>query len=223
MQLRPPLGIFGGTFDPIHNGHIFPVLQAAEQTQIQSIALMPNYLPAHKQAAHSSSEHRLAMVRLICQQYPIFYPESWEIDQAKVSYSVETLRAFRQRLPDTPLCFFIGSDSLCNLPGWYQWQELLNLCHFVVCRRDSESDPLQRSPYRQQVETLLAEHQTIDSADLATHLNGKIYLASTSEIAMSSTQVRSLLTTGQAVENALPRSICEYIEQHKLYRQSANF
>jgi nicotinate-nucleotide adenylyltransferase len=222
MSLQAPLGIFGGTFDPIHNGHVFPILEAAEQTGINSIAMMPNFLVAHKHAAQSSSAQRLAMVKLMCAQYPIFYPEPWEIEQATVSYSVDTLHAFRQRRPDTPLCFFIGSDSLYSLPTWHRWQELLTLCHFVVCQRQCDLDQYQTSKHWPTVQQLLRQHQISQANELHTQLAGCIYLANTSEINLSSSQIREQLALGQCPNNVLPSAIYQYIEQYKLYQNSPN-
>lgn len=220
MGLKPPLGLFGGTFDPIHHGHILPALEAAKQTHIERVALMPNYIPGHKQGTHSSSEHRLAMVRLVCQQYPIFYPENWEIQQARVTYSIDTLIAFRQRNPDTPLCFFIGSDSLYTLPSWHRWDELLGLCHFVVCQRDVDLAHYQSSPHYGTLQILLSQHQTFEIKDLHQSLAGHIFLANTSLINVSSTQIRKTLSNLQQVQNLLPSAIYQYIQQYKLYQQS---
>ena len=222
MQLQPPLGIFGGTFDPIHNGHIYPIIEAAQQTRIASIALMPNFLAGHKQAAHSSSDHRLAMVKLVCEEFPVFYPEPWEIQQATVSYSVKTLHAFRHRYPTTPLCFFIGSDSLYSLPTWHRWQELLTLCHFVVCQRRCAIDKYQTSPHWPVLQQLLKQHQVTDITQLHNNLAGSIYLANTNEINLSSSQIRDMLVKGECPSDVLPSAIYQYIEQYKLYQKMAN-
>lgn len=215
--LKPPLGIFGGTFDPIHNGHIIPILAAAELTQIQSIALMPNYLPGYKQKAHSSSHHRLAMVKRLCQDYPIFYPESWEIEQAQVTYSINTLQAFKQRYPQTPLCFFIGSDSLFSLPSWHRADELLHNCHFIVCNRKVDLTQLRTSPHFATLQTWLNRYQTFDINDLHHSLAGHIYLCDTPLINISSTQIRASLANSAEATKLLPSAIYHYIQQYKLY------
>ena len=222
MQLSAPLGIFGGSFDPIHNGHIFPIIEAAKQTGIESIALMPNYLPAYKQASSTSAEHRLAMVEQLCREYPLFYPEPIEIERGCVTYSVETLQQLRQRHPDTPLCFFIGSDSLYSLPSWHRWQELLGLCHFVVCQRQCDTDRYQASPYWQQIEALLAAHKTDLPDSLHQQIAGSIYLANTVEVNLSSSEIRLQLAAGRCPANVMPSTIYQYIEQYKLYRQHQN-
>ena len=222
MSLTPPLGIFGGSFDPIHNGHIYPIIEAAKQTRITSIALMPNFLPAYKQVSSTSAEHRLAMVRQLCLQYPLFYPEPIEIEQARVTYSVETLLQLRQRYPDTPLCFFIGSDSLYSLPTWHRWQELLGLCHFVVCQRQCDAQRYQSSAHWPTIEALLAEHQTRSPDTLHQHRAGSIFMADTAQIDLSSSEIRKQLAAGQCPADVLPSAIYQYIEQYKLYQHNQN-
>jgi nicotinate-nucleotide adenylyltransferase len=222
MPLSPAIGLFGGTFDPIHNGHIYPVIAAAKLAHIDSVALMPNYIPAHKDAAQSTSQQRLAMIKLVCDEYPLFYPEPWEIEQSKVSYSVETLLAFRQRHPHSPICFFIGSDSLYSLPKWHRWQELLGLCHFIVCQREHQTPPQTDENNQIIMQRILAKHQITQVALLQQKLAGYIYLAKTPEINVSSSQIRALLVKGQNPQGLLPSAIYRYIEQFKLYQQSTN-
>ncbi|MEP7703293.1 nicotinate-nucleotide adenylyltransferase [Paraglaciecola sp. 25GB23A] len=222
MPLSPAIGLFGGTFDPIHNGHIYPVIAAAKLANIDSVALMPNYIPAHKNAAQSTSQQRLAMIKLVCDEYPLFYPEPWEIEQSKVSYSVETLLAFRQRHPHSPICFFIGSDSLYSLPKWHRWQELLGLCHFIVCQREHQTPPKAEENNQIIMQRILAKHQITQVALLQQKLAGYIYLAKTPEINVSSSQIRALLVKGQNPQGLLPSAIYRYIEQFKLYQQSTN-
>ena len=156
MQYDPPLGILGGTFDPIHNGHIFPVLEAAQKTNIHKVALMPCYLPSHKSPATASSQQRLAMVEKICEEHAIFYPEPRDIHRKKPTYTVDSLTEFKDALPNTPLCFFMGTDSLLDIFNWHNWQTLFELCHFIVCNRkgdavdklNQQSPPLYKSCYK---------------------------------------------------------------------------
>lgn len=230
MKLFPPLGVFGGTFDPIHNGHIYPVIEAAEKTHIQKVALMPCYIPTHKNLAVASSQDRLKMVDLICAEHPLFYSDSRDINRGKPTFSLDSLKEIREEMPTTPLCFFIGSDSLQNLFTWHQWPTLFELCHFVVCERNSESVKTLKSNtdesfklHGQQLQALLKKRQTDNPMDLHNSLAGHIYVANTQKFSVSSTQIRHKLTKNQSVEAFLPPKILDYIQQHKLYQTSADF
>ena len=230
MELALPLGIFGGTFDPIHNGHIFPVLEGAAKANIKKVALMPCYIPSHKDPATASSQDRLNMVELVCSEHSLFYPEPREINRGKPTYSVETLKELRKAMPTTPLCFFIGTDSLQNLFTWHDWATLFALCHFVVCKRNAGSVKelknnangsfQQQTP---QLQTLLNQRQVFDPIALHNNLAGHIYVANTQALTVSSTNIRQQSTKNQSVEDFLPPKILDYIQQHKLYQPSADF
>ena len=225
MQLTPPLGIFGGTFDPIHNGHIFPVLEGAEKANIKKIALMPCFIPSHKNPATASSEDRLKMVELVCADYPLFYPDSRDIKRGKPTFSVDSLKEIRSAMPNTPLCFFIGTDSLQNLFSWHQWETLFSLCHFVVCERKGESVKIlnSHSDNSLQLQALLNKRQTFTPMALHNSLAGHIYVANTQTLTVSSTKIRQQLNKNQSVDAFLPSKIIDYIQQHKLYQPSADF
>jgi nicotinate-nucleotide adenylyltransferase len=230
MQLASPLGIFGGTFDPIHNGHIFPVMEGAEKANIKKVALMPCYIPSHKNPAVASSEDRLNMVRLVCTDYPLFYPDSRDINRGKPTFSVDSLKELREAMPTTPLCFFIGSDSLQNLVTWHDWPTLFSLCHFIVCdRKEGSVKELDDNPdnalkmHAPQLQALLDKRQTFTPKALHNSLAGHIYIAKTHTLTVSSTQIRQQLAKNQSIESFLPPKILDYIQQHKLYQTSIDF
>ncbi|MFT6988321.1 MAG: nicotinate-nucleotide adenylyltransferase [Paraglaciecola sp.] len=225
MQLAPPLGIFGGTFDPIHNGHIFPVLEGAEKANIKKVALIPCFIPSHKDPATASSQDRLKMVELVCADHPLFYPDSRDINRGKPTFSVDSLSEIREALPTTPLCFFIGTDSLQNLCSWHNLPTLFSLCHFVVCARkgDSVKDLKGSSDKLLQLQTLLKERQTFSPMTLHNSLAGHIYVANTQTLTVSSSKIRQQLLNNQSVEEFLPPKILDYIQLHKLYQPSTDF
>jgi nicotinate-nucleotide adenylyltransferase len=225
MQLASPLGIFGGTFDPIHNGHIYPILEGAKKANIKKVALMPCFIPSHKNPAIASSEDRLNMVKLICAEHPLFYPDSRDINRGKPTFSVDSLKEIRAALPTTPLCFFIGTDSLQNLLLWHEWQTLFSLCHFVVCERKGESVKILKSHSdgHLQLQMLLKRRQIFTPMALHNSIAGHIYVANTQTLTVSSSRIRQQLLNNQSVKGFLPANILDYIQQHKLYQPSADF
>ncbi|PKG99060.1 nicotinate-nucleotide adenylyltransferase [Paraglaciecola sp. MB-3u-78] len=230
MQLTPPLGIFGGTFDPIHNGHIYPVLEGAEKANIKKVALMPCYIPSHKNPAAASSEDRLKMVELVCADHGLFYADPRDISRGIPTFSVDSLTEIRKAMPNTPLCFFIGTDSLQSLFTWHQWPTLFDLCHFVVCERNAESiktlnsntdNSLKR--HGPQLQELLKKRQVFNPMALHSRLAGHIYVANTQSLTVSSSKIRQQLANNQSVDSFLPPKIIDYIQQHKLYQTRADF
>jgi nicotinate-nucleotide adenylyltransferase len=225
MQLDPPLGIFGGTFDPIHYGHIYPVIEGAEKANIKKVALMPCFIPSHKNPATASSKDRLKMVELVCADFPLFYPDPRDINRGKPTFSVDSLKEIREAMPTTPLCFFIGTDSLQNLFTWHDWPTLFSLCHFVVCERKGESvkDIKGSSDNLLQLQMLLNKRQTLTPIALHNSLAGHIYVANTQTLTVSSSKIREQFINNQSVEAFLPPKILDYIQQHNLYQTRANF
>ncbi|GGD75824.1 nicotinate-nucleotide adenylyltransferase [Lacimicrobium alkaliphilum] len=208
------LGIFGGTFDPVHIGHLQPVAEAAQELGLEQVRLLPCHIPPHKQAPQSSPEHRLAMLELACQQWPLFIIDNRELMWDKPSYSIDTLKDFRREFANRPVLFFIGMDSLCHLDSWYKWQSICKYCHLVVCQR---GDFLPE--FNVNITRLLNERRTTDVKQLEQHSGGYIYLAKTSQIPVSSTTIRAALSHGDVEPSWLPEKVQDYIERHQLYRQ----
>lgn len=212
-MLRPPIGILGGTFDPIHIGHLRPAIEAREALGLAEVRLLPNHIPPHRASPFCSSEQRLAMVRLAAAENPGFVVDKRELAREKPSYTIDTLIALREELPDTPLCFLMGMDSLLGLPGWHRWRELLDYAHLVVSTR-----PGWQPDYPAEVAELLARHQTSEVADLHRHRHGHIWLADNLPIELSATRLRALLAAGQDPRYLLPAPVADYIARHRLYR-----
>jgi len=209
------LALLGGTFNPPHIGHINPALSAISSLGINKLGLMPCRLPPHKAGPDISDAHRVNMVELTCQTDDRLYPELVELTLPVPSYTVKTLRHLRQTNPDTAICFLIGSDSLYNLPSWYEWQSLLNYCHLVVLQRDADA-----SAYSDILTPWLNAHQCANLAALSEKPSGNIWVTDTPRCPVSSTEIRAHLAHSgpdSEVSQWLAPQVVDYIKQNGLY------
>lgn len=207
------IGFLGGSFDPIHNGHILPAIEVAKKLQLAALFLMPNHIAPHKTGSHCSTRQRCEMVKLAAFEYPQLKVDERELNRNSASYTIDTLKEIRAQHANTPICFMMGLDSLINFTSWYQWQDILNYCHLVVCFR-----PGWQGEFNQTVQALLKAHQTECADDLQQQISGKIYFQATTQYDISSTQIRLNIKQNKSIENLLPKTVCDYIELHQLYK-----
>jgi len=143
-QSHELLALFGGTFDPIHYGHLRPVEQLAREIHLDKVVLIPNNVPPHRPQPEASAEQRLAMLQLAIEGNPLFAIDQRELRRDTPSYTIETLETLRKEYGNvTPLAFIIGQDSLLSLHKWHRWEALLNFCHLVVMRRPGYAQELE--------------------------------------------------------------------------------
>ncbi|MCL1095645.1 nicotinate-nucleotide adenylyltransferase [Shewanella kaireitica] len=208
------IGILGGTFDPIHFGHIRPALEVQQQLVLDEVWLMPNHIPPHKNGTHVSTDDRLAMAQAVCEAFPPLKLCAIEALRESPSYTVTTLQELKLQYPQHEFYFLMGMDSFLGLQSWYQWQDLFELCHLVVCQRPGSNMSLEHPMH-----AILKSHEassTLTSVSTAPK-TGHIFRVSITEQPFSSTQVRADLNKGLTVNDALPACIQQYIKQHQLY------
>lgn len=207
--------VYGGTFDPIHFGHLRPVEALAGIVGLQQVTIMPNNVPPHRPQPDASSEQRRDMVKLAIGDRPLFRLDERELQRATPSWTVETLETLRRELgPQRPLAFIIGQDSLLGLPGWHRYQELMTLCHLLVCRRPGYAPEMPDTDNR----AWLNRHLT-DSVDELHRLPaGRIFMADTPLWDISATEIRQRLAARRDCEELLPGPVLDYINQAGLYR-----
>lgn len=203
----------GGTFDPIHNGHLRSALEVQQWLEIDRVWLMPARAPVHRDAPGRSAEARLGMVEAAVQDTPALAADPREILSDQPSYTLYTLRALREQLGQTtPICMIIGMDSLLNLTSWYGWEEFAGLCHILVLKRPGY-------PFAPQGELadFMAQHQTEDRNALLSAPCGRVLLHEQTPLGISATQIRTLIARGHSPRYLLPDSVWHYIKQHQLY------
>ncbi|WP_340620743.1 nicotinate-nucleotide adenylyltransferase [Xenorhabdus siamensis] len=215
-SLNSPIihALFGGTFDPIHYGHLLPVEALAKQVGLKQVILLPNHVPPHRPQPEASPQQRLEMVYLAIQDNPLFTVDTRELQRQTPSYTIETLESFREEVGERcPLAFIIGQDSLQAIHTWHRWTELLDICHLLVCSRPGYARQLATPKMRKWFE----QHQVDTPAPLSQKSHGYIYLAETPLLDISATDIRQRHQQGLNCDDLLPPSIQNYIDSHKLY------
>lgn len=209
------LALYGGTFDPIHYGHLKSVEALARQVLLRRVTIMPNNVPPHRPQPEASSEQRKAMIELAIAGNPLFTLDDRELSRSTPSWTVETLEQLRAEIGHSqPLAFIIGQDSLLSLHRWNRWEELLSLCHLLVTQRPGY--PLAMETPEQQA--WLAQNLTDSVATLHQRPSGKVFLAQTPLYDISATVIRQRLEENQPCDDLLPPEVLAFILQHGLYR-----
>jgi nicotinate-nucleotide adenylyltransferase len=210
------IGILGGTFNPIHFGHLHLAEQLLSALDFEAIRLMPASIPAIKDRPIISADERAQMVKLAIAGHPKLAIDTRELERAGFSYSIDSLISLRQALGDkVSLCWLMGSDAFAKLNTWHRWSELLDYCHFVVVKRPHSED----LTWNPEIESLIKAHQTHDLSTLQNTAHGKILIQEIAALDISSTQIRQRIALHQDVSQLLPSAVWQYIQQHHLYAQ----
>lgn len=205
-------GYYGGTFDPIHQGHLQLALYVQAYCQLSLLELLPCHIPPHRATPGSSSEHRAAMVRLAIAGHSALQINELELNKNQASFTVDTLRTLKQQHPDDALCFLLGMDSLCSFKRWHQYPQILELAHLIVLQRPGYDAVAGDAP------SLLAAYQAKDLTELHQHSAGKILLLDNPTYNISASQIRGQYQQNQLDPSLQIPAVQQYIEQHQLYR-----
>lgn len=212
----PLICSFGGTFDPIHFGHLEAAKIVSQALGGAQVNLILSARPSHRGATGASIEQRLAMLDVACAQFPLLQVDARECRRDAPSYTVDTLLELQQENPGVPLVWVIGSDAYHYLPTWYRWQEVVELAHLLVLDRVGYAEPpaQQRAPLAE----LEAKYQ-VESIDAAIALGktGSICRLPVNLPDISATRVRQGVQQGYPVAHLLPAGVSNYIRQQRLY------
>jgi len=209
------IGVFGGTFDPIHFGHLRPAVDILQKMGLQQVRFIPCGQPPHREMPLSSAALRLAMVQAAIAPVPEFMADDREIRRQGPSYMVDTLESLWQEFEEIPLCLILGRDAFNYLPQWHRWQRLLDLAHIVVMSRPLRGTASTLSP---QLQRLLETHQVESVTALQESKNGGIYFCEVTQLAISATKIRAMVNQGRNPAYLLPETVLHLIQEHKLYR-----
>jgi nicotinate-nucleotide adenylyltransferase len=209
-----PIGIFGGTFDPIHFGHLRTAFELLQALRLTEMRFMPAGNPPHRDTTGASAEQRLAMVQAATKDQPGFVVDDREIRREGLSYSVDTMRTLRADFPDRSLCLIVGMDAFLGLPKWHQWRELLELAHLVVAHR-----PGWRAPSMGPLGELLVDRGTGRIGDLHESRAGCIYIHAVTQLEISSTELRKMIAAGRDPRYLMPDAVRAIIEETGCYKR----
>jgi nicotinate-nucleotide adenylyltransferase len=197
-----PLGIFGGTFDPIHFGHLRTAFELLDTLRCGEVRFVPAGNPPHRDAPLADAQLRLALVAAAIADQPGFVVDDREVRREGPSYAVLTLREMRAEFPARPLCLLLGMDAFLGLPQWFEWREILPLAHVVVAHR-----PGWRAPADGPLGDTLARCRTDRVDDLHEAPAGRIYVHAVTQLEISSTDLRDLLAAGQDPRYLVPEAV----------------
>ncbi|MCY4044581.1 MAG: nicotinate-nucleotide adenylyltransferase [Cellvibrionales bacterium] len=202
-----PKVLLGGTFDPVHRGHILAAHQLADRFGFASVGLLPCYQPVHGKEKHVSVSQRVDMLELAVANEPKLSVDTSEIIRKEPSYSVDTLRALRQKeSPKTPIYFALGTDAFNHITTWKDWESILTLCNLIVMTRPGSAlvwpDSLKKF------------HEEFNGSYRAL---GKIYEFTFDALSISSTQIRMQLKLKRPIDQLVPEPVADYICRNRLY------
>ena len=205
----------GGTFDPIHYGHLRLAEEMAEGLGLERVLFIPAGQPPHRGAPRTAARHRLEMVRRAIEGNPRFVLDAREVESPRPSYTVDTLTALRVELGEAqPLWLLLGADAFFGLPGWHEWLRLFGLVHLVVAARPGtrlmQSDAMPEALKHELSQRQVADAPAVGSA-------GSVLLRQMTPLDISATSIRDILARHGSARYLLPDTVLDYIHEHQLY------
>jgi nicotinate-nucleotide adenylyltransferase len=207
------VGVFGGTFDPIHYGHLRSALELCERLHLSQLRLMPCAVPAHRASPQCSAQQRAAMVELAVRGESRLICDARELQRSGPSYTIDSLMELREELGESvSLSLVMGCDAVLGINSWHRWEEILDWAHVLVIAR-----PGWDLPERGEVSQWLAQNRLDEPQGLVEKVSGSVYIEQLRPLDISSTEIRKLLANRQSARYLMPEPVLDYIEEHGLY------
>lgn len=218
MLMSPPkqiIGLLGGTFDPVHNGHLAIATKLLQKIPFTTIQLIPCRYSANKKSPSTTRDNRLQLLKIALQ----YCSNTVEINTTELyrpgtSYTIDTLKILRSQHPDASLNLIIGTDVLMTLNQWLHWHTILDYCHLIIIDR-----PGHQIKANDWLSSYLEKNQSLNDSGLLEHTHGLIYRLDLETPFLSSSMIREQIKHGKPIDNYLPPGIIEYINAHQLYCQ----
>ena len=209
------IGVLGGTFDPIHNGHLHLAVEVLNKLNLDEIKLIPSNIPPHRSATFASSTHRKEMVELAILDKDKLSIDLCEIKNQNISYTINTLKSLRREFSEDALFLIIGEDVFKNINTWEEWESLLEYSHILVTTRVEN----QNNDLCEEIKKWRDSNKTEDFNTMKKVTSGYIYFINTPVIKISSSMIRQCYIKNESVDNYLPSNVTSYIEKNNLYTE----
>ena len=207
-----PLAIFGGTFDPVHYGHLRCAEEARSQLGLETVYLLPSGTPPHRNVPQATTQQRLEMLQLALGEFPALGIDGRETHRSGPSYMIDTLMELKAEYPERPILLLLGQDVANDLHTWHEWERLFDFAHIVVLTR-----PGSTAEYRQDVTKKIDRRTCADAQTLLeSQAGGVLYLGVTS-VDVSATMIKSIIRLGRSPGSMMPQAVWEYINEKHLY------
>lgn len=207
------VALLGGTFNPIHFGHLNLANCLVDYLHVESVRMIPCAIPPHRETPSVSAEKRLAMLQLAIDDHPLLTSDDLELRKSTPNYSIETVQQIRQQVgEETPLFFCIGMDSLLTIDSWHHWQQLLDYCHLAICPR-----PGYKLPIKGHLAEWIEQNLCDDIERVKTLAQGCLHLCKIPLKDISSTAIRDSIKCAQSIDHLTPKSVVNFITKHSLY------
>ena len=198
------IGIFGGTFDPVHYGHIKPALSVKDALHLEQLRFIPNRVPPHRETPWLDVDQRLALLKSALAEYEGVVIDERELEREGPSYMVDTLRSLKEDFPQQSFCLIIGMDAFMGINRWHRWRELFELCHIIVTQRPGFDESVIADKMDADDADFLQQKIARNISDLTLQPTGKILLQSVPQLDISSTMIRESLSRGEDISQWIP-------------------
>ena len=219
MNSIAPIGVLGGTFDPVHFAHLRLAEELADSIGLAKIRFIPTGAPPHRGIPRVIGAHRMEMVRLAIAGNPRFEADDREIRREGVCYTFDTLNELRDELGERPLCLLMGSDAFSALTTWHRWQELFDLAHIVIATRPGYSVQQLQTSLPGPLRKVYLQRLVASSAILRRDSGGAICVREITALDIAATTIRALLAGGASARYLVPDAVLDYIKTNRLYKE----
>lgn len=207
-----PMGVFGGTFDPIHYGHLRTAFEMLQALNFESVRFIPCGDPPHRGTTFAAAAERMRMVELAIAGQDGFLADDRELDRSGPSFTIDTLMELREEFPQRSLGLIVGMDAFLGLHKWHRWDEILGLAHIIVAHR-----PGWKAPDIGPLGDLLTENGTHRVDDLHNDLHGRVHIHAVTQLEISSTEIRELVAAGRDPRFLMPDAVRDEIDSSGCY------